>query len=205
MIAQKYCSTGTTTPGHPVPKPVPRPSRRCDTLSRGKQRMHTYLPTMDQFQFTCQSVKPSPPPSRRGTTLSRGKEKMHTHVPTMFQSQLTCQSTSHGMLSSIAPPSAEPEEAAAPFWEAAPEDLPKSSRRVFCLERRRSLWALDSLRLFCCRFSSFFPASLSLLVQQAPARENGERESCYIVFGIASVTVVIAFAAARGAGIGVCV
>lgn len=89
---------------------------------------------------------------------------MSTHI------KPTCQSTSQGMLSSIVPPSEEPEHVGIPplsLEEAPPDDLPKSRRRVFCLERRRSLLALDSLLLFCWRFSSFFAASLSWYGQDA--------------------------------------
>lgn len=68
-------------------------------------------------------------------------------------SKPTCHRTSQGMLSKIVPPRAEPDvdaEDEPPLLEVvALEDLPKSSKSVFCFDRRRSLFAFASLRLFC--------------------------------------------------------
>lgn len=78
---------------------------------------------------------------------------------------LTCHKTSCGKHSSIAPPCPELLPCSSPALPPADlplvPDPPKSRRRVFCLERKRSVCASVSLRRFCRRLSSLFTACRS--------------------------------------------
>ena len=73
----------------------------------------------------------------------------------------TSHKTSLGMFSSIPPPRDVPPQSAIAGGPFLGRDRPKSRSSDFCLERKRFMFALASRWPFCCRFSSFFAATLS--------------------------------------------